>query len=75
MFVVVSETVLSPNVQTAHSEAHRLMPDPPPPPQLGLRGRHGRQLGPDLLEAIFSRLSAKQLTAAELTCRHWCRNL
>lgn len=43
----------------------------PPPPQLGLRGRHGRQLGPDLLEASFSRLNAQQLAAAELTCHHW----
>lgn len=42
-----------------------------PAPQLGLRGRHGRRLTHDLLEAVFSRLSAKDLAAAELTCRHW----
>lgn len=42
-----------------------------PEPRLGLRGRIGRQLGADLLENIFARLNAKQLAAAELTCRHW----
>ncbi len=42
-----------------------------PEPRLGLRGRIGRQLGADLLENIFARLDAKQLAAAELTCRHW----
>jgi F-box-like len=40
-------------------------------PPLGLRGRHGRRLGADLLETVFSQLSAKELAAVELTCRHW----
>jgi F-box-like len=40
-------------------------------PPLGFRGRHGRRLGADLLEAIFSQLSARELAATELTCRQW----
>ena len=40
-------------------------------PPLGFRGRHGRRLGADLLEAIFSQLSARDLAATELTCRQW----
>ena len=40
-------------------------------PPLGFRGRHGRRLGADLLEAIFLQLSARELAAAELTCRQW----
>ncbi len=53
------------------STAQRVSPMADAMPPSGLRGRHGRGLGTDLLEAIFSRLSARELAAAELTCRQW----